>query len=53
MKKKVWTHPKRKSTYTGSYERLKGERVFNLTNGQHTVTFESHQAAKVDGWLAE
>lgn len=51
--KSVWTnkkHPGHK--YEGSYSRLRGERVFELTrtNGNRRITFESWQMAKKMGW---
>lgn len=47
----MWSHKKYKNRkFAGRYVRLKGERVFNLTDGVRTVTFESWQAAKAMGW---
>lgn len=46
----MWTHKKFKKLFRGYYTRLKGERVFNLTNGKRTITFESWQMAKKLGW---
>ncbi len=62
-RKKSWTHKKfGKKTYTGSYEKSYhgGERVFVLTadkysdakNANNRLTFESHEAARKLGWLA-
>lgn len=59
MKKSVWKNKKNKKlasrSYEGHYGRVKKERVFTLTahlkNGaEHTVAFESHEAAKAAGW---
>ena len=46
----LWSHEKFKRKFKGYYTRLKGERVFNLTNGKRTITFESWQQAKRLGW---
>lgn len=51
MKKKAWSHNKHGKGFVGTYERLNGERVFNLSNGKKTFTFESYQLAKLVGWL--
>jgi hypothetical protein len=59
MKKPYWTHKKYKTKFIGSYQWLgyvveEGglieERVFVLTNGKRTVSFESHQATKKQNW---
>jgi hypothetical protein len=62
MKKPYWTHKKYKTKFKGYYQWLKfpaslgiklTERVFVLTNGKRTISFESHQAAKKQGWGLE
>lgn len=65
MSKKLWKHPKQKYLFTGSYEFIKlkksskTERVFVLTssvmkNGNvATVSFDSYQQAKKQGWTNE
>ena len=53
MKKKTWSHKKHGTGFVGTYERLNGERVFNLSNSKKTFTFESYQLAKLVGWIAE
>jgi len=49
----IWNHKKHKGNWTGSYNRTKkkNERVFELTNGKKTITWESHQKAKDAGWV--
>ena len=59
--KSQWTHKKYKTPFVGSYQRLifkvggtvmtALERVFVLTNGKRTISFESWQAAKKAGWV--
>lgn len=49
----MWTHKKHgQTTFRASYERDKDyERVFVLFSGKgRKITFESHQAAKAQGW---
>jgi hypothetical protein len=46
----MWTHKKYKTTFTSSYKEAGGDRVFQLTNGKVTKSFESWQAAKREGW---
>ena len=62
MKKPYWTHKKYKTKFKGSYQRVTmyahfgikmTERVFVLTNGKRTISFESHQAAKKQEWRLE
>lgn len=50
-----WKHQKKynKKLYQGNYEKdISGERVFVLkrVEGNHKVTFESHELAKIAGW---
>jgi hypothetical protein len=47
----MWINKKYKLEFKGSYSRLNGERVFNLTSGKKTYTFESWQMAKKLGWV--
>lgn len=49
--KSIWSNPKYKGTFTGFYQELNGERVFNLSNGKKVFTFESFQMAKKLGWI--
>lgn len=57
---KIWKSPKKSEksrSYVGSYSWYKGERqlefVAILRNGKkHRVVFESHEAAKTQGWKA-
>lgn len=53
--KSVWTHKKYKTEFTGSYQTIslgsRTERVFLLSNGKVNKSYESHQAAKRDGWV--
>ena len=57
-KYKIWHHKKYKNrNYIGAYRRaINGERELVLTctrNGrQHNIVFESHEAAKAQGWRA-
>jgi hypothetical protein len=64
MKKPYWTHKKYKTKFKGSYRWINfisrhpsltaiAERVFVLTNGKRTISFESHQSAKKQGWGLE
>jgi len=60
MKKPYWTHKKYKTKFKGSYKYLAfsalsstkiiWERVFVLTNGKRTISFESWQQAVKQGW---
>ena len=56
MKKPYWTHKKYKTKFKGMYKWLAAdglfqrERVFVLTSGKRTISFESHQSAKKQGW---
>ena len=52
---RVWACTKKKAGYVrsyGSYNIYKGDRHFILTpvNGGKTRRYESHEAAKRDGW---
>ena len=52
----MWKNKKYKSEFKGSYAWLgnsstREERVFQLTNGKKTYTFESWQMAKKLGWV--
>lgn len=47
----MWINKKFKTKYWGHYSYHKGERVFELTNGSRTITFESWQMAKKLGWV--
>lgn len=55
--KKLWTNPKHKGQFTGSYVTTKVkrqsyfERVFMLTNAKKTYSFESWEAAVKLGWV--
>lgn len=46
----MWTHPKYKTEFKGSYAKTAKDRVFQLSSAKKTVSFESHQAAKKAGW---
>jgi hypothetical protein len=46
----IWHHAKHKGDYESCYTYLGKERLFQLTKGDHVVSFESHQAAKKLGW---
>lgn len=48
----MWTHKKfKKQMFKGSYSRHKNERVFELVGNGRTISFESWQMAKRDGWV--
>lgn len=50
----MWTNKKYgKKRFRGSYIRVEGERVFQLTreDGKRTITLESFQAAYALGWV--
>lgn len=47
----MWAHKKfKKQLFKGSYTRYKNERVFELSCDTRTISFESWQMAKRDGW---
>lgn len=50
--KKLWKNKKYPGRqFEGNYIRdRKGERVFELSEGRRTITFESFQAAQEQGW---
>lgn len=48
-----WINKKKfgKRVFTSSYEtKRNGDRVFNLIEGKREITFESWQAAMLEGW---
>lgn len=47
----MWTHKKYKTAFKGTYQRTKSDRVFQLISEKKTISFESYQAAKKDGWV--
>jgi hypothetical protein len=49
----IWINPKVKGYFKGSYVFAKGDRVFQLTNGKKTISFESWQQAKNLGWSTQ
>ena len=47
----MWVNKKfPKREFKGRYVYLKSERVFELHDGKRTITFESWQMAKNNGW---
>lgn len=57
MKRSEWVNPKRFKAriYVGNYRTVQGERQLELTGltsqGKvHRMVFESHEAAKLQGW---
>jgi hypothetical protein len=49
----MWSHKKHGKNFKGKYSFKSGERVFELTNGKRTISFESWQMAKSLGWVRQ
>lgn len=46
----MWINKKYKTEFRGTYAWTGTERVFQLVSGKKTLSFESHQQAKKQGW---